>query len=163
MQSIRLRAIIYQADFRKNEVSLYEEFRRNKKRFPGELKAGEAYLFVSKEENQLIWFVAQPDAKLETATGKPIHVVQSIRWRMNRASWNPKMLANYARASNIKLAGIKDFETAYREERERKAQLSDILGGKPKPKAKIKIKKKVKTLPVTRLHQVTSMAASAIQ
>jgi hypothetical protein len=119
MLRVRLRAIIFDSDFRKNEVSLYEQFRRNKKRFPGERKAGECDLFISKQRNQLIWFVSE--TPLETTRGRPVVAVHSFRSRLDHSGWNPQMLANYAKAVGIDLVGIRRFEDAFMDERKRKA------------------------------------------
>ena len=114
MMNLRLKAIKFNTDFRKNEWTNFKEFKKSK-RFPGELKANEAILFVSKSGNQLIWILNVADAE----SGRQI--VDSRRWRITGSqSWNPMMLQNYAEKVGIHLVGLKRFEELYEADREKK-------------------------------------------
>lgn len=114
MLKLRLKAIRYNCDFRKNENSLYNEFKASQN-FPGELAKGEAYLFVSASENQLIWFLNATEVE---AGRKTVGLVDSRRWRLlSHSKWHPMMLANYASDAGIELIGIRRFEEAYRSQR----------------------------------------------
>ena len=114
LQSIRLMGVFQNADFRCNERTLYEEFRKSPS-FPGNLKKNQAYLFVSRQGTQLIWFVGS-----DTLGGTPDHpivVINSRKWRIAGSHWNPKMLANYAAFCGLKLLGLPMFETSYKAKR----------------------------------------------
>jgi len=113
---LKLRAIKYLCDFRKSDFSLYQEFRRSKG-FPGELKTGECYLFVSSGENQLIWFLNTSVS--ENSQGWEMTFSDSRRWRFSGSNrWDPARLTHYAEAVGIVLLGIRSFEAAYEERRE---------------------------------------------
>lgn len=112
---IRLKAIKYQCDFRKNEVTLYEEFRKSRS-FCGELGNNEAYLFISGSEDQLIWFLRSVEVQADRDA--PVGVTHTQRSRlMKHTPWNPLMLQEYAQAVGIELVGIRSFEEAFKEQR----------------------------------------------
>ena len=111
MLRIRLKAIIPDADFRKSEWTLYNDYAKSRA-YAGPLKKGEALLFLSKSKNQLIWFMRNPT----TVEGfNEIHqnVVDSRRWRVTSGVFHPFMLANYAEEVDIDLVGIKRFEEIF--------------------------------------------------
>jgi hypothetical protein len=110
MNKIRLRAIKFDVDFRKNEWTNYNEFKRSRS-FPGDLKANEAFLFVSKSGNQLIWILNIIDSYVVSEGRVNKQIVDSRRWRITSSqTWDPLMLANYAIEVGIELIGIKKFE-----------------------------------------------------
>lgn len=108
-QKVKLKAICFDQDFRFNEFSIYESFRKSK-RFPGELGSGEVFLFVSCTGNQLLWVlnVSQVDA-----VGSQQSLIDTRRWRLSGSYWNPAMLANYAAEVGIELVGIRKFEANF--------------------------------------------------
>jgi len=110
MEKIRLRAIKFDVDFRKSEHTNYKIFKKSKK-YPGDLKSGEAFLFVSKSGNQLIWIIYVGVTGIDIGT--PKEIVDSRRWRIIGGQWNPLMLANYAEDVGVTLVGIKKFEELY--------------------------------------------------
>lgn len=129
---LRLRAIRYGCDFRKNEVTLMQECLSDRKfKQLGSLINGEVVLLVSRTENQLIWLFASPE--LTDQHGEPLAVIDSRRARLPRSGWNPQLLGNYAKAVGIELAGIQNFEHAYLREREerRKMRLDEAYEYKP--------------------------------
>lgn len=117
---VRLKQIIRDVDFRKTELQNYEDHRKDKKRFDGDPKPGEAILFVSTSGNQLAWILRYDEAVRVQKTDR--RRIQSLRMRLSGGYWNPLMLANYARDIGLELQGIKLFEETYKESREARAQ-----------------------------------------
>lgn len=109
MQRLRLVAIRFGVDFRKSELTNYMIHRRT---LPP-LGSHEAFLFVSRSENQLIWILNFGDAK--TARGKDAEIIDSRRWRLTAGTWSPDMLVNYAAEVGIELIGRKSFEQQFEE------------------------------------------------
>lgn len=108
---LKLKAIISDADFRKSEVTLYDEFLWSKS-YPGDLNKNECFLFISKTGNQLLWFFTQIK-EIDGYKGKPTNIFDSRKWRIVNGVWHPFMLANYASEVGIELVGIKRFEEIY--------------------------------------------------
>jgi len=117
MIRIKLKAIQFDTDFRKNEWSNYKEFKKSK-RLRGELKANEAILFVSKRRDQLIWILNVGITGIDI--GKPKEFIDSRRWRILGGTWDPLMLQNYAEEAGIHLAGIRRFEDLYDSNRKKR-------------------------------------------
>jgi hypothetical protein len=114
---LRLKAIIQDADFRYNELNMYEQYRKTKA-FTGDPGRNEAFLFVSKRGNQLVWILNyEPGVLVQKTERKRI---ESLRMRVSGGYWNPLMLANYALAVGIELEGIKRFEEAFAARKSRK-------------------------------------------
>lgn len=114
---LRLKGILQDVDFRSTELSIYEGFRRSRS-FPGDPKAGEAYLFVSRAGNQLLWILHYEPEIIVIKTKR--RRIESMKFRVSGGYWNPLMLANYAADIGIELEGIKRFEDAYAQSQERK-------------------------------------------
>jgi len=114
MINIKLKAVKFDTDFRKNEWTNYKSFKKSKY-MAGGLNKNEAILFVSKSRNQLIWIlnVTEDDER---------PVVDSRRWRILSGTWDPLMLQNYAEEVGIHLVGIRRFEDMY--DSNRKQRLS---------------------------------------
>lgn len=106
---IKLKAIQFDVDFRYSEFTIYQEFKKNKS-FPGELGASEAFLFVSRSGNQLLWVlnVTKIDAKSSQQT-----LIDTRRWRLSGSTWHPFMLQNYAAEVGLELIGIRRFEAIH--------------------------------------------------
>jgi len=113
MNKLKLKAILFNVDFRKNEFTNFQDFRKHKS-FPGDLDPGEVFLFVSKGTDQLIWFMRHFSTEEEKT------IVDSRKWRMLHGTWNPDLLANYAHEAGIELVGLRTFEEGFNSERERK-------------------------------------------
>jgi hypothetical protein len=102
MKKVRLKGIRFGVDFRKSDLTNYDEFKRSRQ-FPGELSSNEVYLFVSKSQNQLIWI--QHISTLEEYTSK--RIIDTRRWRIDGSHrWNFYMLAEYASQVSLNLIGI---------------------------------------------------------
>lgn len=110
MNAVRLRALWIGADFRFGEVALIEEFRK-KKRPP--LQPGDAYLFVSRGLNQMLW-VTQP-YETDGFHGAVVKVYDTRRWRIIHGSWSPQMMSKYAEAVKLRIENVKTFEEQYAE------------------------------------------------
>lgn len=109
---IRLRAIRYGCDFRKSEVTLHREFLKDSRFRDVKLGHGEALLFVSACENQLLWFFGRTDLKDKRL------VIDSRRMRLvGGGTWSPVMLGDYARQVGFELVGIRLFHDAFRTRR----------------------------------------------
>lgn len=113
---IRLKGIRFGMDFRKSELTNYDAFRKSKS-FPGDLGKNEAYLFVSKGQNQLVWILNLIEIETER---KDRRMIDSRRWRLEGGTWNPLLLQNYANEAGIELIGIRRFEEIYEEQKDRK-------------------------------------------
>jgi hypothetical protein len=114
---IRLRGIVQDCDFRYNELTLFEKYRASKA-YQGDLRAGEAYLLVSRTGNQLVWVLRyEPEVQVLKTKRRRI---ETLRFRVSGGYWNPLMLANYASEVGIELEGIKRFEEAFAARKERK-------------------------------------------
>lgn len=118
MLRLRLKAIIPSADFRKSEWTLYNEY-VNSRAYAGSLKKGEAYLFLSKSKNQLLWFFRDPTT-IAGFNDIDQNIVDSRKWRVTSGIWHPFMLANYAEEAGIDLVGIKRFEEILDEQRRKR-------------------------------------------
>lgn len=119
MKKMRLKGIIFDCDFRKNEATNYKTYRRSRS-FPGELKTNEVFLFVSKSGNQLIWLLNVDDVEVPRANRSGSFerkIYDSRRWRIDGGVWNPDMLQNYAHAVGIDLVGFRRLEQTFAEHR----------------------------------------------
>jgi hypothetical protein len=110
MMKLRLKGIFQEVDFRYNELSIYERYRKDRS-FQGDPKLGETYLFVSTSGNQLLWVLRYEDKVLVHKTMRKR--IETLRFRVSGGSWNPLMLANYAEEIGITLEGIRKFEEIY--------------------------------------------------
>ena len=111
---------IHHSDFRKSEVTLYEEA----KKASGGLDLGwdDCVLLVS-GNGKILRFVYQPSdqpTQMKSPRGaKKTKVVQSETYRIvGGGTWNPLMLANYANDCGVELEGIRKFETYFKELKE---------------------------------------------
>ena len=114
---LRLKAIVPNTDFRKSEATIINGFKRSRS-YPGDLNSGEAFLFLSKTGNQLLWFFNN-GAEIEGFMQRVIQIIDSRKWRVTGGIWHPFMLANYAEEAGIELVGIRRFEEIYDERRRR--------------------------------------------
>ncbi len=120
MMRVRLKAIKFDVDFRKTELTNYDTFSRSRS-FPGQLSANEVYLFISKSGNQLVWILnmSEVDAPRPNKRGRTNRrMIDSRKWRIEGGtSWSPMMLQNYAQDVGLDLVGFKRFEDLYDERR----------------------------------------------
>ena len=110
MRDLRLKLITH-ADFRKSEETNFLLLEKQGK-LP-RLRKGEGVLFISKQENQLVFVEKVDEFEVENSQGKIIHarVIASQRFRIRGTKWNPLMLQNYAERAGFSIPGIKRFET----------------------------------------------------
>ena len=66
MKTVRLKGIIPNCDFRKNEATNYDIYKKSRK-FQGKLKKNEVYLFISRSGNQLFWLLNVGELEVEHA------------------------------------------------------------------------------------------------
>ena len=109
---LRLKHIVQDVDFRKNELTTYEAWHVSKN-FTDDPKLGEAIMFVSKSGNQLLWVLHYNPESLVLKTNR--RSIESLKFRVSGGYWNPMLLANYAAEVGIELEGIKRFEESFNE------------------------------------------------
>jgi len=82
--------------------------------YPGDLKKGEAFLFLARGGNQVVFVFRDPTIEFE---GQRVarRVIDSRRLRLDGGTWNPYMLQNYANEIGLHLVGIKRFEQVHDE------------------------------------------------
>lgn len=120
MIDLRLKRIEQDVDFRKNELTTYRLFKEKNKNYPDPMP-GEAYLFVSKSGNQLMFVLNyKKDIKLHKSKRD---IIESLRLRLSGGRWNPLMLANYAEEVGVKLLGIRKYEEIFEEQKETKRKV----------------------------------------
>jgi len=110
--NLRLKGVI-ECSFQRSEATNLALFRKQP-HFPGELSVGEAFLFLSKSGNQII-FVFRSPIDFDGPSGKTWGVTDSRRLRLSGGSWSPYMLQNYANEVGLHLVGIKRFEQVHDE------------------------------------------------
>lgn len=113
MQRVRLRAIIYEVDFRFSEVSIWDAYRRSKA-FAGELEKNEVYAFVNGPRTMILW-VRRCDE----------HVLRTEKWRRLDGlthQWEDRMIADYARESGYELVGLRTFAEHLEEAKRRREE-----------------------------------------
>lgn len=126
LENLRLKGVATVSFIRSEATNL--ELYKKQPHYPGDLKDGEAFLFLSKSGNQLVFLFRPPILfeKKDENTGeviKTLQVVDSRRWRLPSGStWHPYMLQNYANEVGIHLVGIKRFETIYAEMLQKKKE-----------------------------------------
>jgi len=110
---MRLR-YVYTGNFRKNEVTLYEEAR-------GEMgdvapfRANDCILVINRAR-KLLRFIYLPQEVSQNPDGKKangvsIRVMASQVYRiLENGTWDPRMLSFYASQLGVELEGIKKFE-----------------------------------------------------
>ena len=112
--SCRLRHIVWPADFRRSDATLYAELPAAVRR---ELKGDDVVCFVSGTGNQVLFVYMQRKVGLIRNTRlkktRPRQLTHSVRLRLNAGRFSPDMLANYAAECGIQLRGIKSFEDHY--------------------------------------------------
>lgn len=114
--ALRLRGIIT-CSFTRSEatnLAIYKE----EPGYPGDLRAGEAFLFIAKGLDQVA-FVFRP----VTVTGEgdiKRTVFDSRRLRLDGGTWHPYMIQNYAKAVGLQLEGLRTLEQILADQRRAK-------------------------------------------
>lgn len=112
LTQLRLKGVI-QCSFSRSEATNLALFRQEP-HYPGDLKTGEAFLFLAKTGNQVIFVFRDPEVLF--ADQKVVRrVIDSRRLRLDGGTWSPYMLQNYANLVGIHLVGIKRFEQVHDE------------------------------------------------
>jgi hypothetical protein len=117
LTKLRLKGVIT-CSFGRSEASNLRLYRDSAK-YPGDLRKGEAFLFISKGGNQVL-FVFRP-VELEVSSrhrkgdgSKTREVIDSRRLRLDGGTWHPYMLQNYANEVGIHLVGFRRFEEVHK-------------------------------------------------
>lgn len=117
---LRLKGVIT-CSFVRSEATNLDLYRKSG-HYPGPLKNGEAFLFISKSGNQIIFIfksisleVAGQHRRGDGTTNRT--VIDSRKLRLDGGTWHPYMLQNYANAVGIDLIGLKRFEQIHDEMR----------------------------------------------
>ena len=110
---LRLKGIVT-CSFGRSEATNLKLYRESG-HYPGDLKEGEAFLFLSKGGNQIIFMFKSIEVEVEHGSGGPATrgVIDSRRLRLDGGTWHPYMLQNYANEAGIYLIGIKRFEQVH--------------------------------------------------
>jgi hypothetical protein len=112
---LRLKGVV-QCSFQCSEATNLRLYRQTGY-FPGELERGEAFLFVARGCNQVLFLFADQQVDFD---GVPRQVIDSRRLRLGTGVWDPHMLQNYANAVGLDLIGIKRFEQIHEAWKERR-------------------------------------------
>ena len=129
MTPLTLKGIIT-CSFGRSEATNLDLYRKSKG-FPGELKAGEAFLFISRGLNQVIFIFEYAEVEVDNEHDLPggdnfRSVLDSRRLRLGGGTWHPYMLQNYANAVGLNLEGIRTLQQILDERRR------EIRAPKPK-------------------------------
>lgn len=116
LTNVRLKGVL-KCPFNRSEVNNLAHY-RGADYFPGELRTGEAYLFLSKKLDQAMFVFATHESADENGVVR--FVTDSRRLRLASGSWSPYMLQNYANSVGLALLGIKRFEQVYAEQQAQK-------------------------------------------
>ncbi len=100
-------------DFRRSELTNFEELVKKNASLKA-LKKDDVVLFLSRGGDQVVFVHGFNNVEGEKGTTSIF--MESVKLRMIHGStWNPLMIANYAKKVGIHLVGLKTFEEHYRE------------------------------------------------
>ena len=102
---LRLKGVV-QCSFTRSEdtnLKLYRQMTH----YPGDLQPGEAFLFLARGGDQVVFVFA--DTSVDFG-GVKREVIDSRKLRLRTGTWSPYMLQNYANMVGLELVGIKRFE-----------------------------------------------------
>jgi hypothetical protein len=141
-QRLRLRHIVRFVDFRKSEMTNWEEFarKRGNKEVVKRLGPNDCVMFTSTGEDQLVFLSGF--RQLEEAAVER-EILFSRRLRLRNGRWTPQMLVNYGRDAGIQIdgPGLSDYRTQYekrrqvppRSERAGDAKAGERVGARAEP------------------------------
>ena len=111
---LNLRYVKTGCDFRKSEATNYEEFQRRNRQLVKRFKNDDVVLFVSGSGDQLCFVYGfrtiEGDARKPNKPAPEYKILSSGRLRLDRGSWSPRLLVNYARSVGLELGGLPAFE-----------------------------------------------------
>lgn len=114
---VRMKRVVWPADFRTNEVSMMNRVSRAER---DALKANEAVCFVSSTGHMVrwVWKSANVGTIKTPVTGKtrPRVIWTSAQLRINRGEFSADMLSEYAKEAGIELVGLKLYSEKYGQE-----------------------------------------------
>ena len=126
---IKLRAVVFEVDFRKTELTNWRLFRQSavgqtlsSPSGDAKLASGEAVMFVSSSGNQISFILSAGELERWSEPRNGYHYclktrehVQSLKLRLDKsAPWSPYMLQEYAKRVGLEILGIEDFNRGYR-------------------------------------------------
>lgn len=117
-QRLRLRRIVRFADFRKSEMTNWEEFarKRGNRDLVQSLGPLDCVMFTSTGEDQLVFISGFRQLK-DTDGGEAtdLEILASRRLRLRSGRWNPRRLTKYGEEAGIKIdgPGFGDYRQQY--------------------------------------------------
>jgi len=106
---MRLR-LVQEADFRTTEIGIFQAATKKEQI---DLGPNDVLVFVSIKRNQVL-FIWRPYTvdltKFGTWRRGEATVFRSERLRLDRSTWSPTMIQNYAEAVGLQLDGLRRFE-----------------------------------------------------
>ena len=121
---VSLRRVVFDADFRKSEETLFNMFAKENPKI--RLRDGECILFLSKTKH-LMYFVFGRTT-IANRNGGNAEILRTAKYRIKHGSFNPLMIADYAAEKGLELKGLKKFRDHYSQAVMMRA--FDILNGK---------------------------------
>lgn len=104
LQPIRIKAIVT-GDFRYNNRTLYDNLKRNRKLWRGDIGPDECYLFVSKQQN-CGWFILG-DSPVSISQGtryqRETQLLDARLWRLKDGRFDSTLLEDYANQVGLTL------------------------------------------------------------
>jgi hypothetical protein len=138
-QRLRLRHIVRFVDFRKSEMTNWEEFarKRSNRELVQRLGRNDCVMFTSTAEDQLVFVSGFREVVDETAQTGQREILATRRLRMRNGRWSPKLLVDYARdvGINIEGPGLTDYRTQWEKRRHVPPRSERPAGGGSKASA----------------------------
>jgi hypothetical protein len=103
---IRLRRIVWPADFRRSDRTLYESLNQKEVK---RMRGSDAVCFVSRTGNQVLFVYRSTHVGIG-ARGTAKAIITSIRLRLTSGRFTPSMLTTYALDCGLAIEGAKRFE-----------------------------------------------------
>lgn len=103
---------VYRGDFRKSEVTLYEEAVSERPQM--RLRNGDCVALVSSTGKQIKFVYGYTELGETSILSSETHRITG------GGAWNPLMLSDYAAAVGLELEGLPNFERHYRRMRDEK-------------------------------------------
>jgi hypothetical protein len=121
-QRLRLRRIVRFVDFRKSEMTNYEEFarKRSNKELVASLGPLDCVMFTSTGEDQLVFISGFRQIADVGRTATEREILCSRRLRLRNGRWSPQLLVNYGDMAGIKIdgPGLSDYRDQWEKRRQ---------------------------------------------